>query len=205
VGTQHDFDHRSCKWGNVMTRDGAASRRLALLDRDGTIIVDKVYLNDPDGVEFARGAIEGLRLLRDAGFVLAVVTNQSGVARGFFDAATLERIHDRLRSLLAAEGLHLEAIYTCPHGPEDKCDCLKPASGMVFKAMRELGFCPDETVLIGDSNADMQAAAAAGVAGIRLAPAGQSMVAGAALDFLEAARRARALLADRNIGASACT
>jgi HAD superfamily hydrolase (TIGR01662 family) len=92
----------------------ATPRRLALIHRDGTIIVDKVYLRDPDGIEFAPGAIEGLRLLRDAGFALVLITNQSGVARGYFDAATLERIHQRLQSMLGAEGLRLEAIYVCP-------------------------------------------------------------------------------------------
>src|SRR5271154_5158737 len=127
-------------------------RRLVLIDRDGTIIIDKVYLSDPDGIEFAPGAIEGLRLLREAGFALALITNQSGIARGYFDAATLERIHDRLQSMLAAEGLVLEAIYVCPHGPDDKCDCRKPAPGMALRAMRELEFRPDQVVLIGDSD-----------------------------------------------------
>src|SRR5271154_1984418 len=96
----------------------ARPRRVALIDRDGTIIVDKVYLSDPDGIEFAPGAIEGLRLLRDAGFALVLVTNQSGIGRGYFDLGRLEQIHDRLRSMLAAEGLSLEAIYVCPHGPD---------------------------------------------------------------------------------------
>ena len=104
--------------GRLMNHS-AAPRRVALIDRDGTIIVDKVYLSDPDGIEFAPGAIEGLRLLRDAGFALVLITNQSGIARGYFDAARLEQIHDRLRSMLAAEGLTLEAIYVCPHGPDD--------------------------------------------------------------------------------------
>jgi D-glycero-D-manno-heptose 1,7-bisphosphate phosphatase len=165
-------------------------RRVALIDRDGTIIVDKVYLSDPDGIEFAPGAIEGLKLLRDAGFALVLITNQSGIARGYFDAATLERIHGRLRSMLAAEGL--EALYFCPHGPDDGCDCRKPKPGMINKAMRDLGFRPDEAVVIGDSDADMGAAAAAGVASVRVSAGGS---AGAAPDFLEAARRARALLA----------
>jgi D-glycero-D-manno-heptose 1,7-bisphosphate phosphatase len=185
--------------------DGAAPRRLALLDRDGTIIVDKGYLKDPDGIEFARGAIEGLRLLRDASFTLAVITNQSGVARGFFDAATVERIHGRLQSLLAAQGLRLEAIYYCPHGPEEHCDCRKPRPGMMLSAMRDLGFRPDATVFIGDSDADMQAALAAGVRGVRVASASQCAVDGAAADLLEAARRACALLPNRNAGKSACT
>jgi D-glycero-D-manno-heptose 1,7-bisphosphate phosphatase len=175
-------------------------RRVALIDRDGTIIVDKVYLRDPDGIEFAPGAIEGLRLLRDAGFALVLITNQSGIARGYFDAARLEQIHDRLRSMLAAEGLTLEAIYVCPHGPDDGCECRKPAPGMVNSAMRDLGFGPDQAVLIGDSNADMGAAAAASVAGLRVASAGKSAAIGAAADFLEAAQRACVLLAEREAG-----
>jgi D-glycero-D-manno-heptose 1,7-bisphosphate phosphatase len=175
----------------------AAPRRVALIDRDGTIIVDKAHLRDPDGIEFAPGAIEGLRLLRDAGFALVLITNQSGIARGYFDLGRLEQIHDRLRFMLAAEGLRLEAIYICPHGPDDGCDCRKPAPGMVKSAMRDLGFGPDEAVLIGDSDADMGAAAAAGVAGLRVASAGKSAAIGAAADFLEASRRACVLLAER--------
>ena len=173
----------------------AAPKRLALIDRDGTIIVDKVYLSDPDGIEFAPGAIEGLRLLRDAGFALVLITNQSGIARGYFDVATLERIHGRLLSMLAKEGLQLEAIYFCPHGPGDGCDCRKPAPGMIRNAMRDLGFDPAEAVVIGDSDADMGAALAAGVAGVRVASAGGPASPDVAGDFLEAARRASALFA----------
>jgi D-glycero-D-manno-heptose 1,7-bisphosphate phosphatase len=180
--------------------NSATPRRLALIDRDGTIIVDKVYLSDPGGIEFAPGAIEGLRLLRDTGFALVLITNQSGIARGYFDRARLEQIHDRLRSMLAVEGLRLEAIYVCPHGPDDGCDCRKPAPGMVRSAMRDLGFGPAEAVVIGDSDADMGAAAAAGVAALRVGSGGKSVPIGAAADFLEAARRACALLAPREGG-----
>jgi D-glycero-D-manno-heptose 1,7-bisphosphate phosphatase len=179
---------------NALMKETAAPKRLALIDRDGTIIVDKVYLRDPDGIEFAPGAIEGLRLLRDAGFALVLITNQSGIARGYFDAATLGRIHDRLQSMLAAEGLRLDAIYFCPHGPDDGCDCRKPAPGMVTKAMHDLGFRPEKAVVVGDSDADMGAAAAAGVKGVRVAAGGRSTSVGAAHDFLEAARRACDLL-----------
>ena len=180
----------------------SAPRRVALIDRDGTIIVDRVYLADPEGIEFTPGAIEGLQLLRDAGFTLVLVTNQSGIARGYFDATRLEQIHARLRSMLAAEGLRLEAIYICPHGPDDGCDCRKPAPGMVKRAMRDLGFGPDQAVLIGDSDADMGAAAAAGVAGLRVATGGNSRV-GAGVGFLEAAHRACVLLGERESGDAA--
>ncbi|ALK09919.1 D-glycero-alpha-D-manno-heptose-1,7-bisphosphate 7-phosphatase [Blastochloris viridis] len=160
-----------------------AQPRLALLDRDGTIIIDRGYLADPSGIAFAPGALAGLRLLRDAGFTLALVTNQSGIARGYFDEATLAAIHRRLEALLAAEGLHLGAVYHCPHGPDDGCACRKPAPGLLTAAMRDLGFAPDEAVMIGDSCGDMAAAAAAGIEGIRIGP-------GAAPDFLDAAQRA---------------
>ena len=98
-------------------KETATPRRLALIDRDGTIIVDKVYLSDPDGIEFAPGAIEGLRLLRDAGFALVLITNQSGIARGYFDVATLERIHDRLLSMLAAGGSATQGDLFLPARP----------------------------------------------------------------------------------------
>ena len=113
----------------ALMKEATAPKRLALIDRDGTIIVDKVYLSDPDEIEFAPGAIEGLQLLRNAGFTLVLITNQSGIARGSRDLATLGRIHDRLQSMLAVNELRLEAIYFCPHGPDDGCDCRKPAPG----------------------------------------------------------------------------
>jgi D-glycero-D-manno-heptose 1,7-bisphosphate phosphatase len=172
----------------------AGAKGLALIDRDGTIIIDKVYLSDPEGIEFAPGAIEGLQLLRDAGFVLVLITNQSGIARGYFDLATLAQIHNRLQCMLAVNEVRLEAIYFCPHGPDDGCDCRKPAPGMVTKAMLDLGFAPDEVVFIGDSDADMGAAAAAGVKGVRVAADGRVPLINVAHDFLEAARRACALL-----------
>lgn len=168
-----------------------APRAYALLDRDGTIIVDKVYLRDPDGIDFAPGALEGMRLLRDAGFALVLITNQSGIARGNFDEATLRTVHDRLEALLAAEGLALAAIEYCPHGPNDGCACRKPEPGMIHAAMAKLGFGPDRAVMIGDSDADMGAAKAAGLPGIRIRPDGAD---GATRDFLEAAKRAVAMV-----------
>ena len=161
-------------------------RRLALLDRDGTIIVDKVYLADPAGVEFTPGAPEGLRLLRDAGYDLVLITNQSGIARGYFGEAELKAVHDRLESLLAEEGLRLAAIHVCPHGPADGCGCRKPAPGMVLAALAQFGAAAEDAVFLGDSDADMGAAAAAGVAAIRIGAAkGDER---AAPDVLAAAR-----------------
>jgi len=174
-------------------KEGARmNRRFALLDRDGTVVIDKIYLSDPAGLEFAPGVIEGLRLMREAGLRFIMVTNQSGVARGYFDEDTLARIHRRLREMLAHEGVALEAIYYCPHGPSDGCRCRKPQPGLVLDAMADFGFSPGEAVLIGDSDADMGAAAATGVMGIRVAAPNAREIASpdAAPDFVAAARRA---------------
>jgi len=192
-----------------MKVEPAEVRPVALLDRDGTILVDKVYLSDPDGIEFAPGALEGLRLLRDAGFALVLVTNQSGIGRGYFDEAALARVHARLDEMLAGEGLGLAAAYHCPHAPGEGCDCRKPAPGMVHRAMADFGFTPEEAVFIGDSDADMGAAEASGIAGIRVASAGGEDGGRGGdpglPDFLAAARRAIALVARQGERENACT
>lgn len=143
-------------------------RRWAFLDRDGTIIPDKVYLSNPADVEFAPGAVEGLRLLRDAGFGFVMITNQSGIGRGYFTNDDFVAVQARLTALLAAEGLVLAATYHCPHAPSDDCACRKPRPGMLRAAMTRFGIAPDHVVMIGDSDADIGAARAAGIAGIRI-------------------------------------
>lgn len=174
-----------------MTMLAPIDRRFVLLDRDGTIVVDKVCLCNPEGLEFVPGAIEGLRLMRDFGLRFILITNQSGIIRGYFDEDTLGRIHRRLRQMLAEEGIILEAIYHCPHGPWDGCRCRKPAPGLVLDAMADFCFSPADAVLIGDSDVDM-GAAASGVMGIRVVPqnVGAHIKPDAASNFLMAARRA---------------
>ena len=138
------------------------SKRFVLIDRDGTINVEKHYLSDPDQLELYPGVGAALKRLQDAGFGLAVITNQSGVARGYFDLARLEQIHDRLRALLAAEGVTVDGIYICPHGPEDKCTCRKPLPGMVEQAVAEHGFDPAQAFMIGDKEVDVELGHAVG-------------------------------------------
>ncbi|QGY40733.1 D-glycero-beta-D-manno-heptose 1,7-bisphosphate 7-phosphatase [Pseudodesulfovibrio cashew] len=131
------------------------AKRYILLDRDGTIIADKHYLHDPDGVELLPGAVEGLRRMRDLGFGLAVLTNQSGVGRGYYDDASVHACNDRMRELLAEEGVRIDGVYYCPHSPEEACECRKPAPGLMEIAALELGFDPAESYMIGDKTADM--------------------------------------------------
>ena len=131
------------------------SKRYVLLDRDGTVIVDKHYLSDPDGVELLPGAAEGLKRMQDMGFGLAVLSNQSGVGRGYFDEASVRSCNRRLEELLAVHGVDIDGFFYCPHGPEEDCVCRKPAPGLMEQAARTLGFDPRESVMIGDKAADM--------------------------------------------------
>jgi D-glycero-D-manno-heptose 1,7-bisphosphate phosphatase len=140
------------------------AKRFVLIDRDGTINVEKHYLSDPDQLELYPGVAAAIRRLNEAGFGVAVITNQSGIARGYFDLARLEAIHARLTGLLAAEGARIDGIYLCPHGPDDACDCRKPLPGMVSQAVAEHGFDPAQAVMIGDKEVDVELGLAVGAA-----------------------------------------
>lgn len=131
-------------------------KRFVLLDRDGTINVERHYLAHPDEVELLPNAARGLAEMARLGLGLAVVTNQSGLARGYFDAARLEQIHERLRTLLReAAGVELDGIFCCPHLPDENCRCRKPRAGLIEQASLEFGFLPSEAFVIGDKACDI--------------------------------------------------
>lgn len=134
---------------------GGGGRRAIFLDRDGTIIVDSGYLCDPAGVELLPGAVAGLRRMQALGLALVVVTNQSGIGRGYYDRAAADRVGQRLDDLLAAEGVRLDGVYICPHAPQDGCACRKPRPGLVEQASRELGLEPAASFVIGDKACDI--------------------------------------------------
>ncbi len=136
--------------------------RFVVLDRDGTLIRHRHYLNDPAQVELIPGIAEGLRALRALGLGLVVVTNQSAMARGLLTPAGLAAIHERVRELLATQGVAIDAFYTCPHHPDDGCACRKPLPGLLQQAAEELGFLPAESFVIGDKACDIGMGAAAG-------------------------------------------
>ena len=137
-------------------------RRFVLIDRDGTLNVEKHYLSDPAELELVPGAGAAIRRLNQAGFGVCVVTNQSGIARGYFDLDRLAAVHARLTELLAADGAAVDGIYVCPHGPDDDCACRKPLPGMVEQAAAEHGFDPARAVVVGDKEADIGMGRAAG-------------------------------------------
>jgi D-glycero-D-manno-heptose 1,7-bisphosphate phosphatase len=130
--------------------------KVALLDRDGTLIVERHYLSHPEQVELLPGTAAGLRHLRELGFRLVVVTNQSGLSRGYFDEATLATIHARLTDLLGQHGIALDGIYVCPHLPEHGCACRKPRPGLVQQAVADLNFDPRSSIMVGDKPCDVE-------------------------------------------------
>ncbi len=130
--------------------------RFAVLDRDGTIIVDNPYSSDPDQIELIPGTERGLRQLRDLGLGLVVITNQSGIGRGFFGETALDLMHQKLCDLLEAAGIRLDGIYWCPHRPEVGCECRKPKTALLELAAQELDFDPRAAFVIGDKRSDIE-------------------------------------------------
>jgi D-glycero-D-manno-heptose 1,7-bisphosphate phosphatase len=130
--------------------------RPVILDRDGTIVVDTGYLDDPRQLRYLPGAAQGLRQLHRAGHPLVVISNQSGVGRGLFTLERLHAVNQRLCAMLAEDGAPLSGLYFCPHRPEDGCDCRKPNTGLVREAAAALGFEPREAIVIGDKSSDIE-------------------------------------------------
>lgn len=145
-----------------------SGRPAVFLDRDGTILVERNYLADPDDAELLPGAAQGMRRLRDAGYALVVVTNQSGIARGLYGEADYRRVDERMRALLREHGVEIEGSHHCPHHPDytGVCDCRKPAPGMLLRAIAELGLDGGRSWLIGDRLRDVEAASALRARGI---------------------------------------
>lgn len=126
------------------------------LDRDGTVVDDPGYLRDPAGLRLLPGAARAIARLNAAGVAVVLVSNQSGVGRGYFDLRTLEAIHAELARLLALEGASLDGIEICPHAPESDCDCRKPEPGMVLRARAKLGLRDLPSATVGDKEADLR-------------------------------------------------
>lgn len=137
--------------------------RWVLLDRDGVINEDSDgYIKSPDEWIPIPGSLEAMALLARNGYRVAILTNQSGLARGLFDLVMLEQIHGKMQTLLTQVGGHIDDIFVCPHGPEDGCHCRKPKPGLFEQFSRKYGVDLNQVPAIGDSLRDLQAADAAG-------------------------------------------
>ncbi len=133
-----------------------STNKVVVLDRDGTIVVDRGYLGDPAALEFLPGAAEGLRWFHENGFKLVVITNQPGIGRGMFSADQLHEVHDKLREMMSAIGAPVAQIYHCPHLPRAHCDCRKPGIGLLLRAASELNFDPSDAIVIGNKSSDVE-------------------------------------------------
>lgn len=133
-----------------------AGCRYVVLDRDGTLNVEKHYLSDPGELELMPGVAEGLKLLQNHGFGLVVISNQSAIGRGIVSRDAVEAIHARLNELLQRQGVKLDGIYYCPHTPEQNCSCRKPSPAMIYQAAEDLDFNPGKSFVVGDKCSDIE-------------------------------------------------
>ena len=141
-------------------------RPAVFLDRDGTLVVERGYLANPDDIELIPGVPQALRSLKAAGYVLVVVSNQSGVGRGLFSLSTVYAAMARLRGLLRAEGVELDAVYFCPHRPDAGCACRKPGTRLLEDAASNLGLALRDSAMVGDKLLDVVTAHRAGARGV---------------------------------------
>ncbi len=145
--------------------------RAVFLDRDGTVVVERGYISDPDDIELEAGAAEAIRSLREAGWKVFIVSNQAAVAKGLITEDDLLRINLRMVALLSEKGAAVDGIYCCPHHPEGavpeytvECECRKPKPGLLEQAAWEHGLDLSRCVAVGDSRRDIEAGRAAGTA-----------------------------------------
>jgi D-glycero-D-manno-heptose 1,7-bisphosphate phosphatase len=148
-------------------------RRAIFMDRDGTVCEEVGYVNHVDRVRLLPRSAAAIRAANEAGFQTVVVTNQAGVARGYFAESLVDEAHDRVRELLAAEGARLDGIYYCPHHPEvgapayrKTCTCRKPSPGMLERARDEMGIDLQTSYMVGDTVKDLGAGRRAGTTSV---------------------------------------
>jgi len=135
-----------------------SANKAVFIDRDGTLARDMPYCSRPEDFQLLPTVGNGLRLLNENGFKTIVITNQSGIAHGYFDEERLAQIHAKMQHDMASYGAHVDAIYYCPHHPQEECLCRKPNTGMLEQAIRDWGINTDQSYFIGDKYLDIQAA-----------------------------------------------
>lgn len=138
-------------------------KRAVFLDRDGTLIVEKNYLSDPAQLALFPDTGPSLRRLADAGFLLIIVTNQSGIGRGYYTVADMHAVHDRLKEMLRGFGVEIAEIYFAPEAPEQPSRGRKPSPQFLFDARDALGIDLARSYMVGDKRIDLECGAAAGV------------------------------------------
>ncbi|GAB57664.1 D-glycero-beta-D-manno-heptose 1,7-bisphosphate 7-phosphatase [Rheinheimera nanhaiensis] len=153
-----------------MTTAFAKKRKAAFLDRDGVINVDHGYVSSAEQFEFIDGVFDACRHLQQQGYLLIVVTNQSGIGRGYYTEQQFHSLTRWMNAQFALKGVHINEVFFCPHHPvnakppyQTECNCRKPAPGMLLQAIEKYQIDPVQSLMLGDKKADMQAAKAAGI------------------------------------------
>ena len=164
-------------------RTDEGKRPAAFLDRDGVLNVDHGYAHRPDQLEWIAGAPDAVRLLNEADYYVFVITNQSGVARGYYEETAVHNFHAHMQDALRAQGAHIDAFYYCPHHPDGtikelaiKCRCRKPEPGLLEQAARDWPIDLNRSFLIGDKDDDLAAANTFHIRGIRFDAQAGSLV-----------------------------
>lgn len=139
-------------------------KKAVFLDRDGVINEDSGYVSKIADFHFIDGVFEALKGFSDLGFLLIIVTNQSGISRGFYTLEEFEILNSFMLGEFQKNGILIDKVYFCPHSPEENCECRKPKAGMILRALSEFDIDPDKSILIGDKPSDIQAANLANLA-----------------------------------------
>lgn len=147
------------------------ANRAVFVDRDGTMAKDVHYCRRPEDFELFPNTAKAIRSLNEHGFKVIVITNQSGIARGYFTEDTLAKIHDKMKRELAEEGAWVDAIYCCPHHPDDNCDCRKPKPKLVLQAAKEHDIDLKHSFVVGDLQMDIELGKVAGCKSILIGDA----------------------------------
>ncbi len=148
-----------------------SKRPAVILDRDGTLIVDRIYLNDPEQIEYLPGVFEALRILRDAGFVFCIATNQSGVPRGLVDVRNLDEIHRRIQAKFSSQGVDLLSFHSAPYMTDNDHIYRKPNPGMILEAAAWYNLDLERSWMVGDRMTDVEAGHRAGCRSVLLGTA----------------------------------
>ena len=138
-------------------------QKAVFLDRDGVINIDKAYVSKIEDFEFCEGLFAALRVFQKLGYLLIIVTNQSGIGRGYYTEKDFETLSTWMKKKLLIENIKIDALYHCPHAPEENCECRKPKSGMFKQALKNFNIDMTNSWMIGDKKSDIEAAQGAGI------------------------------------------
>lgn len=153
----------------MIKRESLSKQKYIFLDRDGTINKRPPrgeYVCKPEGFVWLDGAMEAIKKLNDAGYFIIMISNQAGIAKNVMTIDDFEAVQAKMRNELHQIGAHIDAVYCCPHGKDDSCDCRKPRPGMLYQAQRDFGINLTDCVMIGDDERDIMTAHNAGMRGI---------------------------------------